>query len=885
MDKINEPGRAEEISLTSSEDRADEHHEVADHGIDDLLDGLLVKRLPILRAQPKTPTALRFAIYARYSSDQQDYDSIKRQVRRCRKYLGDLGVTKMVEFIDEGRTATNAAGREKLQELLGRLDEFDAICFEHFSRWSRETYDAVQICEILEKKGIAVHSALTGQSLDKDALVRGVLDAERDMKARRAWTSGGIDELVYAGGNPRGKSYGFQPTGVPGFPAVDPVQSEAVVLITTLAAASVSDRKIAVRLIEEGYLTPSGTLNWSGSAVRRVRRQIFNTGRVRHRLTYVETNRETLEKKYLRREPEAVVKGRNPKLRLVSDELFFQANNKVRRGSKPLPVGEDRAKLYESTLVALATCDCPGVKDQRYYNGRSRAQPVLSCSLAINKDACVHARHSVDYTHVEREVVRAVRERLQRYDGEAIFAQSYEERLRRAVQSHEARRIRLREELEVAERVADAYMRHVFRNEALSQRAERQMLDQQAAVDALRKQLSGMRDLASALGNMPGRLASLGRALDGLEGRLPFEIRSPADQLFVDAFRKLVPQVRLERHALPYGALRLRIEMHPEAAFFDNPEDVGAPQPEIIVVDTVLQMKRDYSHNRPAQERSEDRARSGMHALTDQQWQLIADLVPPLPATEHGRPPLSERTVVDAIVFRLREGIPLRMPPKVFGDRRMVFNAMQRFIYAGVPEMLLREIGARDPAWAVGLDLDALSRARRTPRLAAGESAHVPPPVVARRLRHEGAVALDGDRWESVKALVPEDLVSPRNAEDCDLTPRQFCEAMLIKVRTGASWAAIAEILGAGSSPEASRALRSVAGRALYTGLWDRIVAVWTDRHPGLLHGADMAPLESLKAAELHRLESMRRNGKAAYAARRRAASDGPSPEVRASEA
>ena len=50
------------------------------------------------------------------------------------------------------------------------------------------------------------------------------------------------------------------------------------------------------------------------------------------------------------------------------------------------------------------------------------------------------------------------------------------------------------------------------------------------------------------------------------------------------------------------------------------------------------------------------------HRLTDEQWELIADLFPPPAKT--GRPPTCRRSVVDAILWMLRTGAPWRDLPE-----------------------------------------------------------------------------------------------------------------------------------------------------------------------------------------------------------------------------
>ena len=61
------------------------------------------------------------------------------------------------------------------------------------------------------------------------------------------------------------------------------------------------------------------------------------------------------------------------------------------------------------------------------------------------------------------------------------------------------------------------------------------------------------------------------------------------------------------------------------------------------------------------------------HRLTDEQWELIADVFP-RPA-ETGRPPANRRMVVDGILWILQSGAPWRdLPEEEFGPWETVYG-------------------------------------------------------------------------------------------------------------------------------------------------------------------------------------------------------------------
>jgi predicted site-specific integrase-resolvase len=110
---------------------------------------------------------MRYAIYARYSSDLQRASSIADQIRKCDEFGLGQGWTQEVVFVDE---AISGASMERpgLQRMLtaafsGRRP-FDVILIDDTSRISRNLSDAVQLFEKLRFAGLRVIAV--GQGID-----------------------------------------------------------------------------------------------------------------------------------------------------------------------------------------------------------------------------------------------------------------------------------------------------------------------------------------------------------------------------------------------------------------------------------------------------------------------------------------------------------------------------------------------------------------------------------------------------------------------------------------------------------------------------------------------------------------------------------------------
>lgn len=79
------------------------------------------------------------------------------------------------------------------------------------------------------------------------------------------------------------------------------------------------------------------------------------------------------------------------------------------------------------------------------------------------------------------------------------------------------------------------------------------------------------------------------------------------------------------------------------------------------------------------------------HRLTDEQWELIADLFPP-PA-KIGRPPTDRRQVVDGILWIMHAGAPWRdLPEEDFGPWETVYGLFNLWNASGTLDEILHRL-------------------------------------------------------------------------------------------------------------------------------------------------------------------------------------------------
>ena len=95
------------------------------------------------------------------------------------------------------------------------------------------------------------------------------------------------------------------------------------------------------------------------------------------------------------------------------------------------------------------------------------------------------------------------------------------------------------------------------------------------------------------------------------------------------------------------------------------------------------------------------------HGLTDEQWDLIADIFPP-PASTYW-PPKDRRTIVDGILWIMRSGAPWRDLPDEFGPWETYFGCFDRWNADGtLDEILQRLRGEMIDIGAIDEDLSCI---------------------------------------------------------------------------------------------------------------------------------------------------------------------------------
>ncbi|WP_199084639.1 transposase [Bosea sp. ASV33] len=765
--------------------------------------------------RPERPRGHRkIAIYTRFSTDSQKATSTVRQVGRCEKYALTLREGEISCFSDEARSGANME-RPKLQELLSRLDEFQIVIVENFDRWSREVFEAIPMAQLLEQRGIEFHCAKRRARLTKQDIVYAAMQAEEDTRRRTELLMAGLDQLVEGGGLPWGYSYGYKQTIKPGFPEIDDSTRPIVLEIFERVAAGASFESIALSLTRRSVQAPGGGKIWYGSAVKSIVRNAIYVGFI----TFRRKKKIEIDGKIEYIRGDEIQENQNERYRIVSDELFATANdmnpylNVEGRKSKP---------FVTERIVKSVTCDCPGVDNNKLIWGRGG---LLKCVERHYKSDCHKSIPRIpDFGSI---ILRAVYEHVFGNDEPETFASACRARLVELAAENDERRTQLIAQHKEKDDAANRAFEAGVINGWSGPRVEDNRRRMEADVASLWSMITALPDM-SRIKMDEVELKTFQETLREFEQRLPFKPTQQSDYLFLEAFQRLVPKVQICREGHREGAATIRIWIACDAMLLASDDQETTPNA-IVDVPFILFEKTLWT---PARcEKVSELARSGIYALTDEQWDLIKDRIAFAP-NHQGKIPL--RTLADACVFRLRTGVPTQRVPTYFAPQLSLNSAVISFEYSGRLDIMVDILGAHDPGWLEGLKLELVATGKRGKRsLARVHEAHL--------LAASGASKLTDAQWQAVVPAIKsiENRIGGR-ASKMNETRGTF-DTIFIKLRTGCTWNHLPPPLGTHDE-----IIRNVT-RVISSGRWDAAVKVWAKEHPEVLEGVDISEINDRK--------------------------------------
>lgn len=317
---------------------------------------------------------MRTAIYARFSSDNQNPKSADDQVAECRARAAREGWTVVGTFQDEAVTGAGGIGEEQrpgLAALLALVDAggVDQVLAESTSRVARHPADAHTIRERLEYRGARLFTLNDGHVTPIIGFVKGFVDAQfrSDLAAT---VKRGQRRTVTDGRASGGLAYGyrkvsrFDDRGEPirGLREIDPDQADVVRRIFTEFAAGRSARQIAQDLNRDGIAGPKGGY-WQPAALRGVRaaghgilRNRAFIGKLTYGRTKIARNPITRKVTFRANTDGDQVEGDAPHLRIIDDVLWQAVQERLVEHTGGRPERHRRPKRLLSGLCVCGVC-------------------------------------------------------------------------------------------------------------------------------------------------------------------------------------------------------------------------------------------------------------------------------------------------------------------------------------------------------------------------------------------------------------------------------------------------------------------------------------------------------------------------------------------------
>jgi site-specific DNA recombinase len=406
-------------------------------------------------------SAVKVAIYARYSSDNQRDASIADQLRVCQEFAAREGWTVVQEFTDHavsGATLLRSGFQALMRDALNR--RFDVVLAESLDRFSRDQEDTAGLFKRLTFAGVNIVTLAEGDITHLHVGLKGTMNALflKDLADKTRRGLRGRVELGKSGG---GLSYGYRVRRAThdgmatGEREIVPAQAEVVRRIFSVYSTGMSPKAIARQLNAERCPGPGGA-PWNPSTIHGnpgrgtgiLNNELYVGRLVWNRLRYVK-DPDTGKRVSRPNPPSEWVTTAVPELRVVDDGLWNQVKarqSEMRRvTSNGDPKQFNRARRPRYLFSGLTKCAECGGGYVMYWRDR------LACFGARSRGTC-NNRLTISRQEVEERVLVALRDKLMRRDLFEDFCREYVRELNRLRMEHRASLSHGRQELTAVER-------------------------------------------------------------------------------------------------------------------------------------------------------------------------------------------------------------------------------------------------------------------------------------------------------------------------------------------------------------------------------------------------------------------------------------------------
>lgn len=337
----------------------------------------------------------RAVAYCRVSTDKEDQiNSLETQQEYFRNHMEEYGYELVRIYADEGITGTKKKNRKAFIQMLedAKQRKFDMLFVKDISRFARNTLDSLESVRLL--KGLNIDIVFVNN--------QGILETGSElmftiMSAMAQEESVNTSKRVKFGKR-QNMLLGKVPNLVYGY---DKVPGELFKLFINKEEAEIVRRiferyvyegdgclAIAKDLNNEGYRTKRGC-QWSQNAIARIIKNRIYIGQV---INGKEATKEIYSNQRIKREEEEWLVTENEELRIISNQLFEEAQKKLgsRHDAFHLNAERQSNRYIFSTLIKCKHCGRSFRRIERSYVN-TYVRWVCSSRNSDGMDACDNA--------------------------------------------------------------------------------------------------------------------------------------------------------------------------------------------------------------------------------------------------------------------------------------------------------------------------------------------------------------------------------------------------------------------------------------------------------------------------------------------------------------
>lgn len=357
-------------------------------------------------------TALRVALYARYSDPVQNPRSCQDQLDLLTAHAARRGWTVTAAFSDPEISGAAMANRPGLLALLAAAEAgaFDRVLVEHQDRLARNLEHEAHVFNRLKARGVAIATLATDQVTLMHVAIGGLM-SEQFLEILSDKTRRGMHANAEQGLSTGARIYGYA-SAPGGAMAIVEGQAEVVREIFAAYAAGRSLREITGDLNARGVPSPSGG-PWAPSTITGsrqrgngvLRQELYRGVKVWNRFR-MSKDRSTGKRISTPIPPAEWKRVAVPHLAIVDEDAWAAVHARLDAAGAAAPF--HRRAAPPQLLSGLIRCAACGAA-MTTFNSRGRL--ICASRRAHGPQACAQAR-SVPRAEIEARVLEGLRTRL-----------------------------------------------------------------------------------------------------------------------------------------------------------------------------------------------------------------------------------------------------------------------------------------------------------------------------------------------------------------------------------------------------------------------------------------------------------------------------------------